>query len=943
MKFKHLLLAISFSLNLLIAGFAQEPTLLEHGGGVRTVEFSPVNASLVASAGESNLIKLWNLKNNTARTLREHTDIVSSVAFSPNGNLLASVSDDRTIKLWNVHNSQNIATLREGTQFVTVAFSPDGQLLATGGWMHVKLWDVRRRVVIATLQHDKFVRAVTFSHDGKLLAVGDVRESSGTVKVWDVKSRRVVATLKDDLVVVRSVTFSSDDRYLASSHYNGEVKVWNVSDWELLRTMPAGDYDIAFSPDAKMIAGTGNGSVNLWWVEDGTKVAQLPGPAGWMHPVDFSHDGASLAVGGEEGIVRIWRINTSFGDNNNGGIQILHTDTYLQQLPKANSANGDNIPDPAPPTAVVREFFELDLYYEQWINVGGLPVIASAKVNPYALKEAAWLIERMIGHRPDVLRAMVKNKARLSVIPYTEVITEIPEYRSYPTPDFLAFGVRGAGGSEGATVSASEESILDYPGETETFNRGSSILIHEFGHAIHLLGFNIVDPTFDERLRMTYEAAMQKGLWQGTYASVDRREYWAEGTMAWFYPNGSAGSFARFGNTRRALKEYDPALATLLAEVWGDREWRYTPVATRTHLPHLLGFNPQDSPDFEWWPELIALEQQLRDPNSDGDGAWMNLKPYNPDQLSRLIKSNVLEDLTTIVYVNFTQADVLLYEVTSDGTEHYWTRCAPGGFRFAPTRVNTILLVKNLDGRNIVVFQTGEQTGRAVIGTPPNKTDQTARDNVVIPKTSTDPVVSSDVNGDGIVNILDLVLVSTNFGKTGQNPADVNGDGVVNIVDLVKVAGEMGTSAAAPSVHPQTLEILTATDVRQWLAQAQYADLTDATSQRGILLLEQLLTTLIPKETSLLPNYPNPFNPETWMPYQLSKPADVTLRIYAVNGTLIRVLALGHQPAGMYHSKTRAAYWDGKNELGEAVASSIYFYTLSAGGFTSTRKMLIQK
>ena len=1123
MRFKRLFFTITFLFNLLLASFAQEPTLLEHGGGVRTVEFSPVNASLVASAGESNLIKLWNLKNNTARTLRGHTGIVDSIAFSPNGELLASVSDDRTIKLWDVRTQRNIATLREGTQFVTVAFSPDGQLLATGGWMHVKLWDVRRQVVIATLQHDNFVRAVTFSHDGELLAVGDARESSGSVKVWDVNSRQVVATLEEDLVVVRSVTFSSDDRYLASSHYNGEVKVWNVSDWELLRTMPAGDYDIAFSPDGKMIAGTGNESVNLWWVEDGTQVAQLQGPTDWMHPVDFSHDGAFLAVGAEDGIVRVWRIDTSsVNGREKGAVQILHIDTYFQQLPKTNSANGDNIPDPAPPAAVVRDFYKLDPYYEQWINVGGLPVIASAKVNPYALKEAAWLIEKMIGHRPEVLRAMVKNKVRFSVIGHTELITEIPEYSDVVTPDFLVFNHRGWGGSEGGTVTSSEEGILAYPGEVY---QGYTLLIHEFAHGIHLLGLNTLDPTFDERLRIAYEAAMKKGLWQGTYASSNRREYWAEGTHAWFYQNvrDSFNSLDPIHHTtRQALKEYDPELATLLAEVYGDRQWQYTPVATRTHLPHLQDFNPQDSPMFEGFPELEAIFGQLGDPNSDGDGRWVDLKPYNPSELSRLTKSNPISDSTTIIFANFTENDILFYEVNSDGIEFYVNRYVPGFIRGISIRINQVLLVKDADGKNIAAFQAVEKTGRALIGTPPNQTDKTARNNSVIAdlslekitgpwlwmiaptetgqggaksinvdslaevsngivteadvatnganegdsvgnlvwtlgeisatgnnitdlineiglgrgdvndhssyalitlestrvqsdvtmaagsddaikiwlngevvhnnpidreasdfqdkfkvnlnkgdnlllvkvserggwwnmfvgidaevnavyKPPPDPVVSEDVNGDGIINILDLVLISANFGKTGQNPADVNGDGVVNIVDLVKVAGELGVGAAAPSAHPQTLEMLTAVDVRRWLTQAQQVNFTDAASQRGILILEQLLAALVPKETSLLPNYPNPFNPDTWIPYQLSKPSEVTLHIYAINGTLIRALTLGHRPAGVYQSRSRAAYWDGKNEVGESVASGVYFYTLSVGDFTSTRKMLIRK
>ena len=190
---------------------------------------------------------------------------------------------------------------------------------------------------------------------------------------------------------------------------------------------------------------------------------------------------------------------------------------------------------------------------------------------------------------------------------------------------------------------------------------------------------------------------------------------------------------------------------------------------------------------------------------------------------------------------------------------------------------------------------------------------------------------------------MDLVSVSANFGKTGENIADVNGDGIVNIVDLVKVAGEIGAGAAAPAAHPQTLEILTAADVQHWLTQAQHLDFTDATSQRGILMLQQLLAALIPKDTSLLPNYPNPFNPETWIPYQLAKDANVTLTIYSVDGTLVRTLMLGHQPVGMYHSRSRAAYWDGKNEVGEAVASGVYFYTLTASDFTATRKLLIRK
>ena len=196
-----------------------------------------------------------------------------------------------------------------------------------------------------------------------------------------------------------------------------------------------------------------------------------------------------------------------------------------------------------------------------------------------------------------------------------------------------------------------------------------------------------------------------------------------------------------------------------------------------------------------------------------------------------------------------------------------------------------------------------------------------------------EPGIIGDINRDGVVNIQDLVLVASWFGLRGEHAADVNEDGSVNIADLVLVARALGNAAGAPA----------RTDVQQWLIQAQQLDMANPVYQRGILKLQKLLEALTPKATALLPNYPNPFNPETWIPYQLAEAAEVTLRLYAANGTLIRTLALGHQPIGMYHDRNHAAYWDGRNEFGEPVASGVYFYTLTAGNFTATRKMLVRK
>jgi hypothetical protein len=205
------------------------------------------------------------------------------------------------------------------------------------------------------------------------------------------------------------------------------------------------------------------------------------------------------------------------------------------------------------------------------------------------------------------------------------------------------------------------------------------------------------------------------------------------------------------------------------------------------------------------------------------------------------------------------------------------------------------------------------------------------------------PQLVGDVNRDGVVTIQDLVLVGSNFGKTGANRADVNGDGVVDIVDLVKVAGALGQTATAPALQREALAMLTPADVKRWLTQARGLDLTDATVQRGISVLEQLLSALTPKETALLPNYPNPFNPETWIPYHLAHAADVTLTIYNTKGVVVRRFELGHQPAGYYTARAKAAYWNGRNANGESVASGVYFYQLRAGGYSALRRMVILK
>ena len=193
-----------------------------------------------------------------------------------------------------------------------------------------------------------------------------------------------------------------------------------------------------------------------------------------------------------------------------------------------------------------------------------------------------------------------------------------------------------------------------------------------------------------------------------------------------------------------------------------------------------------------------------------------------------------------------------------------------------------------------------------------------------------------DVDEDGDVDNDDLSAVAMHFGDTPTGDLeryDVDGDGDIDTDDFTQVQSKLGSTVNSAPAASLALQ----------LERIKILHGTDSEFEHVIQLLERRLPEPAPRKTVLLTNYPNPFNPETWMPYRLAKAADVTLTIYAASGEVVRSLALGHQPVGNYVDRGRAAYWDGKNALGESVSSGVYFYTLSTDDFSATRKMLVAK
>jgi WD40 repeat protein len=762
----------------------------------------------------------------------------------------------------------------------SIELFPNGGIIGVVVSNLIHLWDPSTGQTTGTLTHDAAIRSIAVTLDSDLLASAS---EDGTVQIWNPNTETLLNVLRGHTEKVLSVTFSPDGLLLASASEDDTVRLWDPHSATLQATLPRHQDDVlsvAFNPAGTLlISASADRTLRLWDPNTYTIITTLTEHTDRVLDITFNSDGTRFASASADGTVRVWDPNTY--------TFIATFDHGAPVLSIDFSPDGEVIACGSSEGSVL--LWNLDME----------KVIAKlGHESPV----------RSVAYSPD--GGMLYSTSEDGNMRKWEITLE----DSQKVPD-----------SDSRTAF-----------ESSTPSGYTRVTLSKSGAVWGVPTQYTFDPTYSGDSDPGTVAYMVLAKLMGcSFADAE-----VERESKVFIKTESLGRLNNFASET----------------VCGISSSRWTSLWSGVRITHIQYYDENSLPNIQEAVYNAVTGQYELTSITNATYAVVNISPASiaspavGEQLE--LNLNITESEAVAGYQATVQFDDIALRYVSGANGDY----LPAGAFFVDPKVEGNLVKLN------AASLAGESNGDGTLATLTFEVIAVKASNVTlsdvllsnsagetfIPKVENAEITEStalkeDVNGDGTVDIADLILVASNLDKTGQNAADVNSDGTVDIADLLLVVSALCNSAASPSLDPQLLSMLTAADVKLWLSQAQQLNLTDATSLHGILFLQQLMATLTPKETVLLPNYPNPFNPETWIPYHLAKDADVTLHIYAVNGTLVRTLSLGHQPVGMYQNRSRAAYWDGKNALGESVASGVYFYTITAGDFNATRKMLVQK
>ena len=851
--------------------------------GMQLIRASPDNRTL-AIGYDSGIIELWDVATGrVGHILIGHSARVTEIVFSPDGSSLATGSRDSTLRLWYVATGALRYTFAGDFETVySISFSPNGSSLAAGFDDGARLWDVATgRMRHAFTGHRSADYGFEINPDG--------------------------------------LTFSP-----IILHYTDEV----------LR--------VHFSPDGSILAAGGGNTVRLWEVTTGRIWNTLMLPTTSVVTMKFHPNGTTLATGSKDGIIRLW--NTTTGTSQN----IFKTEDYWDSgrnhihfspdgsILAAGGGNTVHLLDIATGTLLHRT---LDL------NDG-----ANIHFSTHGTTLTIWSIDGVI-----ILDASTGKVQHDTAFQWETI------FQSYG-PNNLRFSM------DSSTLAIRDEDqvcLLDISNGIKTVHKR-----------------DIESEIFFENLRFSPEDAkvlsnFHASLTFPRYTGFNDAEIWGISSMD-FSPDGNTlttgmevsyfqdepGFFAPsalapeihstlwiWDVATRQLKTTFGTYSGTIYSVCYSPDGRTLAVAGSSHVDYGYFVDPSHETNIDLWDTSTGTRLKTLSVPTKGFHFFNHVR-FSPDG-------------DTLAATHSNEGAIYLWNVPTGpsfcarlnhGTGNISFSYAPDGNTLAAAGwggelllwdIRTGVLRKTLiDDVSYVSVMDFSPDGECLATTHLDGTILLWEIDPIW--TSKPPNVdhqrTNDVNRDGDICVQDLVIIASHIGTVGETDTDINSDGIVDILDVLLVAGSIGACIPCDSEIPNHVaEKLTAADVQLWLTQARGLPDTDSDLQFGVLALEQILARLTPAETTLLQNYPNPFNPETYIPYQLATPADVTVSIHAPNGALIRVLALGYQPTGVYQSRDRAVYWDGKNEVGESVANGVYFYTLKAGDFNATRKMLIRK